>query len=200
MCTTKGRAQQPLLRNGESAPCYFLKSACSVNDYFDIIPIGMFSLHVSPCRLLYWFSRPLSARTHYRSTSAHIECYLAIKQDGFLDWFIDLNRLYFLQYISLWCSVSKQYIQFLQYAFFDFLRVYSMRPHIDTPKFLFAIFLSPFFQHICFCLHYTTVVTTCQVQIWWNFDEVFLMFYILIISHVFRFVKYFFMKVWWSLK
>nr|DAP50669.1 MAG TPA: hypothetical protein [Caudoviricetes sp.] len=38
MCTTKGRAQQPLLRNGESAPCYFLKSACSVNDYLDIIP------------------------------------------------------------------------------------------------------------------------------------------------------------------
>ena len=51
----------------------------------------MFSLHVSPCRLLYWFSRPLSARTHYRSTSAHIECYLAIKQDGF--FLIDLLTL-----------------------------------------------------------------------------------------------------------
>lgn len=163
MCTTKGRAQQPLLRNGESAPCYFLKSACSVNDYLDMIHFGIFSLHVSPCRLLYWFSRPLSARTHYRSTSAHIECYLATKQDGFFNCLIDLNLLYFLQYISLPCSVNKQCIQFLQYAFLGFLRVYSMRPHIDTPKFLLAI--SPFTSFLLsLYLHYTTTVTACQEE------------------------------------
>ena len=134
MCTTKGRAQQPLLRNGESAPCYFLKSACSVNDYLDMIPTGMFSLYVSPCRLLYWFSRPLSARTHYRSTSAHIECYLATKQDGFFDCLIDLNLLYFLQYISVPCSVNKQCIQFLQYGFLRPLRVRIIRPPKEVPK------------------------------------------------------------------
>ena len=153
-CTTKGRAQQPLSRNGESAPCYFLESACSVNDYLDMIPTGMFSLYVSPCRLLYWFSRPLSARTHYRSTSAHIKCYLAIKQDGFLDCLIDLNLLYFLQYISVPCSVNKQCMQFLQYAFLGLLRVYSIRPHIETPKFLLAIVFS--FRQSKFCGSTTT--------------------------------------------
>lgn len=133
----------------------------------------MFSLHVSPCRLLYWFSRPLSARTHYRSTSAHIECYLATKQDGFFDWFIDLNRLYFLQYISLWCSVNKQCMQFLQYAFLDFLRVYSILPHIDTPKFLFAIFLH---------LSFITFAFVCIISQSWppvkrKFDEISMKFF-----------------------
>ena len=60
-------------------------------------------------------------------------------------------------------------------------------------------FSSPFFQHLCLCLHYITTVTACQVQIWWNFDEVFLMFYIFIIAHFFLFVKCFFMKIQWSL-
>ncbi len=40
----------------------------------------MFSLGVSPCRLLYWFSRPLSARAiHYRSTPCSYRGYLATK-------------------------------------------------------------------------------------------------------------------------
>lgn len=102
----------------------------------------MFSLHVSPCRLLYWFSRPLSARTHYRSTSAHIECYLATKQDGFLTWFTDLNRLRFLQYISLPFSVNKPCIQFLQYGFLRPLLVCTIRPHIETPKFFLPFFFT----------------------------------------------------------
>lgn len=136
----------------------------------------MFSLHVSPCRLLYWFSRPLSARTHYRSTSAHIECYLDVKQDGFFDWFIDLNLLYFLQYISLWCSVNRQYIQFLQYAFLVFLRVYSMRPHIDTPKFLFAIFSFTFLSAylLLSALYHSgnNLSSANLMKFWWSFSNV----------------------------
>nr|DAN23755.1 MAG TPA: hypothetical protein [Caudoviricetes sp.] len=41
-------------------------------------------------------------------------------------------------------------MQFLQYAFLDFLRVYSILPHIETPKFLLAIFIHLSFSTFAF--------------------------------------------------